>query len=304
MRNRIALALIPLALFSMAAKGGCGGDLEPIVPVDAGTADTGTGDCPIPEPTCPAGEAYSVANCACEPTTTTGTPDAGCPLIQPTCPPGTSYSVPACACEPPSDCPIPEPACPPGTAYSVANCACEPTTTTGTADASIGSDCPIPEPACPPGTSYFIPDCACEPTIGTDASIGSDCPIPEPTCPPGTSYFIPDCACEPTGSGPDAALSCSQLTTESQNAVATAVSPGADVSCTTAADCVVASNSTSCFNGCGVVVNQAGAAALQAAIAQINSTTCATFVADGCVPNTPPPCAPTIPSCVNSVCSD
>lgn len=252
MRNRIALALIPLALFSTAAKGGCGGDLEPIVPVNAGTVNTGTGisDCPIPEPTCPAGEVYSVANCACEPTTTTGSPDA-----------------------------------------------------------STGSDCPIPEPACPPGTSYFIPDCACEPTTTTgspDASIGSDCPIPEPTCPPGTAYSVANCACEPTTTtgSPDAALSCSQLTGESQNAVAAAVSPDADVSCTTTADCVVASNSTNCFNGCGVVVNQAGAAALQAAIAQINSTTCATFVADGCVPNVPPPCAPMIPACVNSVCSN
>jgi hypothetical protein len=77
-----------------------------------------------------------------------------------------------------------------------------------------------------------------------------------------------------------------------------------DMSCTTDGDCVVANNSSICWNGCGVVLNQTGAAQVESVVAQINATVCATFVADGCQPNPPPPCAPLLPSCVKGTCSD
>jgi hypothetical protein len=67
---------------------------------------------------------------------------------------------------------------------------------------------------------------------------------------------------------------------------------------------VLASNDTACNVSCGVVVNEAGAAALDTAVAQVNATTCATFFAEGCKPNPAPPCAP-IPGvyCIKGQCS-
>ena len=55
---------------------------------------------------------------------------------------------------------------------------------------------------------------------------------------------------------------------------------------------------------CGVVVNQAGAAALQATISRVNATTCVGFAADGCQGPIPPPCVPLMPSCVGGTCRD
>jgi hypothetical protein len=98
---------------------------------------------------------------------------------------------------------------------------------------------------------------------------------------------------------------CEQLLEEAANALAPAV---AERSCTKNSDCVIASSRPACGSSyyCGVVVNQAGAAALDAAVAQVNATTCATFAAEGCVaPLLPlPPCLPlTGPYCVAGACS-
>ena len=105
-----------------------------------------------------------------------------------------------------------------------------------------------------------------------------------------------------------ASMTCAQRTTAADDAVyAASVQAEAipsDVSCTTNADCVVASNSSTCWNGCGVVLNQTGASQLQALVAQIDATICAAFAADGCKANPPPPCAPLLPSCVKGVCND
>jgi hypothetical protein len=80
---------------------------------------------------------------------------------------------------------------------------------------------------------------------------------------------------------------CAQLLSEAQSAVEQA---SANVVCATAADCVMASNSSDCWNACGVAVNQAGAAALDAALTDVNATTCAAYLAEGCKPNPIPPC--------------
>jgi hypothetical protein len=97
---------------------------------------------------------------------------------------------------------------------------------------------------------------------------------------------------------------CSERTIAAQNAtVAAEWQAEANLACQADSDCVVAPNSNACSNSCGVVLNQAGAAQLQAAIAQINATTCANFVDDGCQVNPAPPCTPLLPSCVFGACS-
>jgi hypothetical protein len=174
MNTRIALALLPLAAFSLAAKGGCGGAVEePILPApDAGAQDASPiGDCPIPEPTCPPGKVYSVAGCEC-----VSAPQANDAGI--------------------ADCPIPEPTCPPGSVYSVAGCHCvaAPQPDDAGSDAGV-SDCPIPEPTCPAGSVYSVAGCECVPQMN-DAGI-ADCPVPEPTCPPGSVYSVAGCECVP-----------------------------------------------------------------------------------------------------------
>jgi hypothetical protein len=106
MKTRLALALLPLALFNMAAKdSGCATE-EPIVTADAAAADAAGSDCAIPEP-CPSGSTFSVANCAC---ITTTPPDAAVADTD------ASTGI--------GDCTIPEPSCPPGTQFSVAGCEC------------------------------------------------------------------------------------------------------------------------------------------------------------------------------------
>jgi hypothetical protein len=106
MKNRILFALFPVALLSMAAKGGGCGSEEPIVGVseDASSPDTGTGigDCPIPPPTCAAGYVFTVADCKCVPTQAT---DADAPT-------DTGTSVPL-----PGDCLTPIPATSPFYVY-------------------------------------------------------------------------------------------------------------------------------------------------------------------------------------------
>ena len=101
MKNPILLALlIPIALLSVAAKGGgCqAASEEPIVAAtpDASAPDAAQGsDCTLPEPTCPSGSTYSIPSCAC---VATGVADAA-PLGAPDTAPPLS-----------ADCPIPTPA--------------------------------------------------------------------------------------------------------------------------------------------------------------------------------------------------
>ena len=100
-----------------------------------------------------------------------------------------------------------------------------------------------------------------------------------------------------------AAPSCTDQTSQAQSATSLAeAEAGVDLSCTVDSDCVDAPNSTTCFLSCGVVLTQAGAAQLGAAIARINATTCANFVADGCQPNPAPPCIGLGAYCVKGQC--
>jgi hypothetical protein len=97
--------------------------------------------------------------------------------------------------------------------------------------------------------------------------------------------------------------SCAQRTTAAQSATIAALSQAAaDLNCKTDSDCTAASDISTCWISCGATLNLDGAAKLQSAIAQINTTICATFVADGCEPNVAPPCAGFGAYCVGGQC--
>jgi hypothetical protein len=113
-------------------------------------------------------------------------------------------------------------------------------------------------------------------------------------------------ACHSSSSGSGDA-GCDQLLEQAASELAPAE---AEQSCTKDSDCVFASTSVDCIGGysCGLIVNQAGAAALDAAVAQVNATTCATFAARGCVTpsalgNPLLPCAPSVGYCVAGQCN-
>jgi hypothetical protein len=163
MKNPILLALIPVALCSVAAKGGCGGATEdPIVLADASTSDAnGIGDCPIPEPTCPAGSTYSVAGCKCVEN------DACAPLP---CPSNSTFNAATCSCETKTCAPLP---CPSNSTFNATTCSC------------VNNAC-LPT-SCPNGTTVDPNTCLCVATA--DASTPSDCPIPLPATSPFNVYI-------------------------------------------------------------------------------------------------------------------
>jgi hypothetical protein len=97
---------------------------------------------------------------------------------------------------------------------------------------------------------------------------------------------------------------CDQLTSDATVAIALDQAQAAtDLSCASASDCVVVATSSACLPNCSVVLTSAGAAKLQAAIAQINVDSCATFASDGCPANPAPSCLSYVPSCVNGQCT-
>ena len=104
------------------------------------------------------------------------------------------------------------------------------------------------------------------------------------------------------------ASACSALSAAAQKAlVAQYTSAAATLACTTDYDCVVGPAGTDCSPACsGPITSQAGAAALQSAIDQVNATTCATFKQDGCPAPGFPPCAvgPLGVACVQGMCAD
>jgi hypothetical protein len=106
-------------------------------------------------------------------------------------------------------------------------------------------------------------------------------------------------ACSSTSSQP-----CNELTEEAQTAIGfDEAEAGVDLSCKSASDCVVVETTTACWPSCSVVLTQAGASSLKAAIAQINATTCATFASDSCPANPPPTCSTLAAACVNGTCA-
>jgi hypothetical protein len=135
MRNRFALLLLPIALSSLAAKGGCEASEEPIVgpAADAGNPDAPfIGDCPIPEPTCAAGTTFSVAGCTCVPS-----PDADAATLDAAsldATPGIDSSLGF------SDCPIPVPATSPIIVYIWGTAGSDAGAYTVTASGSAGDD--------------------------------------------------------------------------------------------------------------------------------------------------------------------
>jgi hypothetical protein len=154
---------------------------------------------------------------------------------------------------------------------------------------STNTDCPEAEPSCYVCSSGPCPGVMGAGVEGDAGDAGTD-------------------AGDADSSTSDGSQSCAERTADARDALLAAASQAlaADVSCTSDSDCTLASDNSTCGDGygCGIVVNQAGAAALQAAIAQVNAITCAGFLADGCQPPIALPCAPLLPSCVAGACSD
>jgi hypothetical protein len=110
-----------------------------------------------------------------------------------------------------------------------------------------------------------------------------------------------------SGATPDAGA-CSGLMNAAQNALVPAYTLAAATrACATDSDCVVGPAGTDCTPACsGPITTQAGASALQAAIDQVNATTCVTFKKDACPAPGFPPCAsgPMGLACVQGMCAN
>ena len=76
----------------------------------------------------------------------------------------------------------------------------------------------------------------------------------------------------------------------------------ANRACQTDADCVSVAIGNGCFDACTDSVNQAGEAAVRAAIEKSNSGGCARFAADGCYREVPPCAPPQPPACHSGKC--
>ncbi len=187
--------------------------------------------------------------------------------------------------------------------------------TTGGACHTAGGTCVLgPGLTCATEAATSAQDCNSAPTPGgqicclafTDAgSVGGDAgSVGSPDGAAPSDAAPSDAASNEDAFGSadgDSALTCAQRTSAASSA-AFAASSKDDTTCASDSDCVVADNSSICWNGCGVVLSKSGAAQLAATIAQINATICAEFKADGCTANSPPPCAAHLPKCTNGVC--
>lgn len=90
---------------------------------------------------------------------------------------------------------------------------------------------------------------------------------------------------------------CDALSSSAGDHVTAAIT--ADLSCDVAADCVSVGVSGSCFDRCSTVVGPAGAAALEAAVAEAEDQWCADYTCTFIVP----PCAPPgEPACDGGQC--
>ncbi len=113
------------------------------------------------------------------------------------------------------------------------------------------------------------------------------------------------------GVGLDAApdgADCSDLQNAAASAVAAAItSASANLACASDSDCTVGPAGSDCSAACsGPITTQAGAAAIQSTIDQVNATTCAASKKEGCPPPIEPPCVsgPLGVACVQGACAN
>ncbi len=118
---------------------------------------------------------------------------------------------------------------------------------------------------------WQCPQIKCAPDAGTDA--GSDAS----SCPSGEVPTVDGC------------ITCADATQKLSDAIEAARAANDD--CSTPADCVMTSSSTTCAGSCGVAVSTAGEAAFQSALSQINADYCSAFV---------PECGFSTPKCANA----
>ena len=76
----------------------------------------------------------------------------------------------------------------------------------------------------------------------------------------------------------------------------------ANLTCSTDADCAIVAFAASCFDACSRVVNEAGVAAVSAAIDKVNAGACAQFVREGCQLIRPPCVPPPDAKCTAGMC--
>jgi hypothetical protein len=75
-----------------------------------------------------------------------------------------------------------------------------------------------------------------------------------------------------------------------------------DMSCQGDEDCTTVGRSSQCHDSCGAVAAVSAQSAIDASRAAIDASTCAAFEAAACPPILPPPCVPTLASCVDGTC--
>lgn len=121
-------------------------------------------------------------------------------------------------------------------------------------------------------------------------------------CPSSGDAICLDGQCN--GFGGASSLTCDQLTAYAKQRIEAAAT--ADLSCSSDADCSYWSypQLSTCSSSCDpVLVSVQGAASVQAAIDEVNTTVCAQYEQQQCPPIVPLPCAAFgTPSCVNGQC--
>jgi hypothetical protein len=99
-------------------------------------------------------------------------------------------------------------------------------------------------------------------------------------------------------------LTCAQISVAATSRLAAAFDIARDLSCQVDGDCVVAWTFSECTFTCWSLVNQRGAAAITAALDEVNRDVCPAFKAAAC-PAIRPPCVPPPPAtaCVAGACT-
>lgn len=75
-----------------------------------------------------------------------------------------------------------------------------------------------------------------------------------------------------------------------------------NLSCQMDEDCTEIGRNSDCHDSCGAVAAASAQSAIDESRAAINASTCAAFEAAVCTPVVPPPCLPSVASCVDGVC--
>jgi hypothetical protein len=116
-----------------------------------------------------------------------------------------------------------------------------------------------------------------------------------------TSILLAACGPSvPAATAAPAGASCKETADRGRDEVLAVVNQS--LNCAADADCTVTSIGAACFDVCSRAVSTKLLPAVQAAMADVDSTTCATYKQDGCRFDVPPCAPPMAPRCVNGKC--